>query len=68
MSKEASIKVWIGNWGTYAIPKHLQSTPMTKSGWPDARYRKRYRDFMYWVKTQELEQEYDQTLDKWRTK
>jgi hypothetical protein len=41
--------VWIGDFGDYEIPVHLQSIRITKSGWPDKR-DKLYNEFMEWAK------------------
>lgn len=35
-----SILVWVGNYGTYKMPKKFDNYPYTKSGLPDMRYKK----------------------------
>lgn len=45
--------VWIGDFGIYDIPKELSDTKMTKTGWPDKRYKEEYRKMMDWVERQE---------------
>jgi hypothetical protein len=34
------IRVWVGNYGTYKMPKRFENYPFTKSGLPDQRYKK----------------------------
>jgi hypothetical protein len=45
--------VWVGDYGYYVIPSHLQAVRMTRHGWPDKRYTEDYRRFMQWVQKQE---------------
>lgn len=40
--------LWVGNFGTYLIPKHFRDVRMTKTGWPDLRF-KRSMEFFEWV-------------------
>jgi hypothetical protein len=49
-----SVPIWTGEYGEYPIPPLLRDTiPMTKSGYPDKRYKKEYAKFMAWVAEQE---------------
>ena len=49
-----SVPIWTGDYGEYPIPPLLRDTiPMTKSGYPDKRYKKEYAKFMAWVAEQE---------------
>jgi hypothetical protein len=44
-----ALRIWVGNYGNYPIPQHLQAIRLTKSGWPDKRC-KLYDEFMNWAK------------------
>lgn len=44
--------VWVGTYGDYLIPAELQDVKITKTGWPDLRY-KRAGDLLAWVAEQE---------------
>ena len=48
------MNVWVGNFGEYEIPTHLQDVKITRNGWPDRRC-KRYAEFMDWVKSVDVQ-------------
>ena len=50
----SSIRLWVGNFGDYVIPEKFWDVPLTKSGWPDKRY-KRYEEFIAWVKSVDVQ-------------
>ena len=59
MSKEikpvgGGCNVWVGEFGTYAIPERFQNAAVfvAKHGWPDKRYNSSI-SFLEWVKQQE---------------
>jgi len=59
-----SVKVLIGNYGTYAVPDAiLAGVKLTKKGWPDKRNPAKYNKVMGWVNEQE-KAEYGKLLNE----